>query len=89
MHVRRLNAQTGCRFARAANGRKPWHCDPPHTVAVSMKPSFFYDRLVNVMEELVKFTLLLCEHQDYLVDRYSERKESAQELSVRVNQHAI
>lgn len=54
-----------------------------------MKPSSFYDRLVDVMEELVKFTLLLRERQDYLVDRYSERKESAQELSVRVNQHAI
>jgi len=54
-----------------------------------MKPSAFYDRLVDVMEELVKFTLLLRERQDYLVDRYSERKESAQELSKRVNQASI
>lgn len=54
-----------------------------------MKPSAFYDRLVDVMEELVKFTLLLRERQDYLVDRYSERKESAQELSKRVNQRSI
>lgn len=49
-----------------------------------MKPSSFYDRLVSVMEELTKFTLLLRDRQDYLVDRYSERKESA-ELSKRVN----
>lgn len=54
-----------------------------------MKPSAFYDRLVDVMEELMKFTLLLRGRQDYLVDRYSERKESAQALSQRVNQRSI
>ncbi len=54
-----------------------------------MKPSSFYDRVVDVMEELFKFTLLTRDVSLYLVDRYSERKESAAELSARVNQRAI
>lgn len=54
-----------------------------------MKPSAFYDRVVDVMEELFKFTLLTRDVSGYLVDRYSERKESAEEISKRVSQRAI
>ena len=54
-----------------------------------MKPSPFYDRVVDVMEELVKFTILLRGRSDYLVERYSERKEDATALSARVNQKSI
>jgi arsenic resistance protein ArsH len=54
-----------------------------------MKPSANYDRVVDVMEELVKFTLLTRSVSSYLTDRYSERKESAEELSKRVNQRSI
>jgi arsenical resistance protein ArsH len=54
-----------------------------------MKPSAFYDRVVDVMEELMKFTLLTRDVSPYLVDRYSERKESAEALSRRVGFRAI
>nr|WP_315226904.1 arsenical resistance protein ArsH [uncultured Albidiferax sp.] len=54
-----------------------------------MKPSAYYDRVVDVVEELVKFTLLTRDASPYLVDRYSERKESAEALSQRVNQKSI
>ncbi|MDX3904592.1 MAG: arsenical resistance protein ArsH [Pigmentiphaga sp.] len=54
-----------------------------------MKPSSYYDRVVDVMEELMKFTLLTRDISGYLVDRYSERKESAEELARRVNQRAL
>jgi arsenic resistance protein ArsH len=54
-----------------------------------MKPSAYFDRVVDVMEELLKFTLLTRDIAPYLVDRYSERKETAQELSKRVNQKSI
>ena len=54
-----------------------------------MKPSAFFDRVVDVMEELMKFTLLTRDIAPYLVDRYSERKETAEELSRRVRQEKI
>lgn len=54
-----------------------------------MKPSAFYDRVVDVMEELMKFTLLTRDVSPYLTDRYSERKESAEELAKRVSLRAI
>lgn len=54
-----------------------------------MKPSPYYERVVDVMEELVKFTLLTRDCAEYLVDRYSERRESAEALSKRVNLRSI
>lgn len=54
-----------------------------------MKPSPYYNRIVDVMEELMKFTMLLRNNKDYFVDRYSERVESAEKLSERVTQRSI
>ena len=54
-----------------------------------MRPSAYYERVVDVMEELVKFTLLTRDVTPYLVDRYSERREDAHALSLRVGQGAI
>lgn len=54
-----------------------------------MKPSPYYNRIVDVMEELMKFTELTRGRSDYLVDRYSERVETAAEVSARVNQRSL
>ncbi len=54
-----------------------------------MKPSSYYDRVVDVCEELVKFTLLTRDASGYLTDRYSERKEDAEKLEQRVSLKSI
>lgn len=54
-----------------------------------MRPSSYYDRVVDVCEELVKFTLLTRDASAYLTDRYSERKEQAAELEKRVSLKSI
>jgi len=53
-----------------------------------MRPSSYYDRIVDVMEELVKFTLLTRDVSPYLTDRYSERKEAAEALEARLSLNA-
>lgn len=58
---------------------------PPTDDAGRMKPSPYYDRIVDVMEELMKFTLLTRGVSGYLTDRYSERKETAEKLAKRLN----
>ena len=50
-----------------------------------MRPSSYYDRIVDVMEELVKFTLLTRDLSAALTDRYSERREAAAKLEARLN----
>ncbi|WP_319532791.1 arsenical resistance protein ArsH [uncultured Cohaesibacter sp.] len=50
-----------------------------------IRPSPYYMRIVDVCEELMKFTLLTRGRSDYLVDRYSERVETGQQLIDRVN----
>lgn len=54
-----------------------------------MKPSPYYDRIADVMEELVRMTVLLRPHIAQLTNRYSERKETAEQLNARVNIRSI
>jgi hypothetical protein len=50
-----------------------------------MKPSSFYDRIVDVMEELYEFTLMVRDCSAYLTDRYSERKEERRAFQLRMD----
>lgn len=54
-----------------------------------MKPSSYYDRIVDVMEELVRFTVLIRPHSAQLVDRYSERKASGFPIAAAPDHSAI
>jgi arsenic resistance protein ArsH len=57
--------------------------------AGSIKDSSFYTRIVDVLEELYKFTLLTRGQSAYLPDCYSECVETAEQLSKRVNQRSL
>lgn len=50
-----------------------------------IKPSPYYDRIIDVCEELMKFTWMTRDRSNYLVDRYSERVETGEQLINRVN----
>ncbi len=54
-----------------------------------MKSSAYYDRIVDVMEELVRFTVLLRLHTAVLTDRYSERKAASQPVNPAIDLSAI
>ena len=68
--LRQFGAETRV-FANQSSVAKAWQ---EFDESGRMKPSAFYDRIVDVMEELFKFTLMVRDRSDYLVDRYSERK---------------
>jgi arsenic resistance protein ArsH len=54
-----------------------------------MKPSAYYDRIVDVIEELVRFTILLRPHSEQLVDRYSERKDRMEPVETTVEKAGL
>lgn len=54
-----------------------------------MQPSPFCKRIFDVMEEFVKFPVPTRGHPAWLSNRYSERVESAEQVSQRVNQRPV
>ncbi len=54
-----------------------------------MRPSSYYDRIVDVAEELTRFTVLVRGHSDQLVDRYSERKEAKRDIDPKADISSI
>ena len=66
----------GCEWVTIPNQSSVAKAFEEFDEAGRMKPSSYYDRIVDVMEELVRFTILLRPHAVQLVDRYSERKET-------------
>ncbi|RDV01896.1 arsenical resistance protein ArsH [Undibacter mobilis] len=54
-----------------------------------MKPSSYYERIVDVMEELVRFTVLTRPHAAHLVDRYSERKAAGKAIDPATDHSAV
>jgi arsenical resistance protein ArsH len=54
-----------------------------------MRASSYYDRIIDVMEELVRFTVLMRPHAVQLVDRYSERKEAGVPVDASTDHSAI
>ena len=68
---------------------KAWNEFETQDGVTRMKPSPFHDRLVDVCEELVRFTWLTRGRAALLTNRYSERKESREALSRRVNQASL
>ncbi|MGH7836495.1 MAG: arsenical resistance protein ArsH [Candidatus Binataceae bacterium] len=54
-----------------------------------MRPSPYFDRLVDAMEDVMKFTYLTRGTSDFLTNRYSERKEKAEELSAQAGLKAV
>jgi len=49
-----------------------------------MKPSAYRDRIVDVMEELIRFTYLTRDKKDFLVNRYSERNAENSSMNVKL-----
>ncbi len=78
------SSAAGCGCSRSPNQSSVAKAYDEFDEAGRMKPSSYYDRIVDVMEELVRFTVLLRPHAEQLVDRYSERKDRGQPVDTPV-----